>query len=199
MAALTNGRYDESKGYFSWRESLYYDDIDHTQSVHHAYYLRFFEHAREHMLGQDFLPTLLQAQNVIIVATKTDQKHANFDAATLGDTIEIRTRVEVHGAYRIVFQHEAWRSGCRKSSNLTESETASVLVVSGSVEMVCLDATKLSLVPLPEAMTSQMMVVEAVKKSPVKPMRVQRKGQGDMGKLMEYVGTVSDVDTDFTK
>lgn len=201
MAQVINGRFDAGKGYFSWAESIYYDDIDHTNTVHHAYYLRFFEHAREHMLGQRFLPSLLQSQNTIIVAVKTDQKHADFSTATLGDKLEIRTKVQTQGEYRIIFNHEAWRtSGAAKEKDI--EECAPLLVVSGSVEMVCLDAEKLSVVPLPEEMTKEMMIMaqdaEQIGQQ-AKPKRVLRKPSRDASKSVDWLGVVNDFDTDFTK
>lgn len=179
-ATYIPGRYDPELGYFSYDISVYYDDIDHTNTIHHAFYLRFFEHAREHMLGQDFLPTLLDTENVIIVAVNSEQTHHDFNFPRIGNVLNIRTRVSLDSQYRIKFLHEAWKEG--------------VILVKGHVEMVCLNASTLQLVPLPCVMTTALHGETA---SPLPKLSIRRK-QLVQDVNYQYNGSVSDYDTDFT-
>ena len=43
----------------SFSVQIYYEDTDHSGLVYHANYLKYFERAREHLLGTDELVRLL--------------------------------------------------------------------------------------------------------------------------------------------
>ena len=60
---------------------IYYEDTDHSGVVYHANYLKYFERAREHMLGIEALVQLLQEDNIGFVVYKanlTYNKGAKF-------------------------------------------------------------------------------------------------------------------------
>ena len=51
---------------------LYYEDCDHSGAVYHPNYLKYFERAREHLLGPDVLVRLWDAEGLGFVVTKLD-------------------------------------------------------------------------------------------------------------------------------
>ena len=116
------------------RVQIYYEDTDHSGAVYHANYLKYFERAREHLLGTEKLVTLLRDDGigfVVYKATLTYRRKVGF-----GETIEIRTRVAKSSDYRLRFQHNVHRPD--------DDE----LLVEGEIELVCVDRDN-QLVPLP--------------------------------------------------
>ena len=114
------------------RVQIYYEDADHSGLVYHANYLKYFERAREHLLGVEELVRLLEEEGVGFVVYKAAMTFKR--GAVFGDTIEIRTQVKSESDYRIVFSQNVFRG--------------EELLVEGQVEMVCVDATT-KLVKLP--------------------------------------------------
>lgn len=110
---------------------IYYEDTDLSGVVYHANYLRYFERAREHVIGAEKLVALLE-QNVGFVVHKVSLTFK--EGARLGDVLEIRSTWRLESKYRVVFHQSAWRG-----------ET---LMVEGEVEMVTVDGQN-RLVPLP--------------------------------------------------
>ncbi|TNE90422.1 MAG: YbgC/FadM family acyl-CoA thioesterase [Deltaproteobacteria bacterium] len=114
---------------------IYYEDTDFSGVVYHANYLKYFERAREHLIGVDELVRLFREDGIGFVVYKAELTFR--EGAVHGDTLEIRTRVSVGSEYRAVFHQEVWRQGGK-----------SALVV-GSVDLVCVDPAN-KLVPLPQ-------------------------------------------------
>lgn len=111
---------------------IYYEDTDLSGVVYHANYLRYFERAREHVIGADRLVALLE-EDVGFVVYKCSMTFK--EGARLGDVIEIRSTYERESEYRVVFKQRAFRGD--------------QLLVDGEVQMVCVDRTQ-KLVPLPD-------------------------------------------------
>lgn len=114
------------------RVQIYYEDTDHSGVVYHANYLKYFERAREHMLGTKELRRLYEEDGIGFVVYKAELTYKK--GAVFGDTIVIRTQVEKESAYRGIFIQQAWRDD--------------TLLVEGRVHLVCVDRTD-KLVPLP--------------------------------------------------
>lgn len=114
---------------------VYYEDTDHSGVVYHANYLKFFERAREHIIGVETLSRMWHDQGIGFAVYKTSMDF--HDGAVFGDLLDIRTTWEKQGAYRIVFFHEAWRPGADKPA------------VSCTLELVCLGPGK-KLMPIPD-------------------------------------------------
>ena len=113
---------------------IYYEDTDLSGVVYHANYLKYFERAREHMLGRGELVRLLEEEGtgfVVYKAALTFRKGAG-----LGDELEIRTVARKESPYRAIFDQSVWRPGDPSA------------LVEGQIEMVCVDAQQ-KLVPLP--------------------------------------------------
>jgi len=117
---------------------IYYEDTDLSGVVYHANYLKYFERAREHMLGRAELVRLLDEDGVGFVVYKCSMTFRK--GARLGDELEIRTHATRESPFRAVFHHSVWR----------EDEDAAL--VEGVVEMVCVDMDQ-KLVPLPASVT----------------------------------------------
>lgn len=113
---------------------IYYEDTDHSGVVYHANYLKYFERARENLVGTDALVKLWEEEGIGFSVYKAEMGF--FDGATFGDRLDIRTTVEQDGKFRLVFQQEAWRPNGKKPA------------VTAMIEMICLDRNR-QLKPVP--------------------------------------------------
>lgn len=111
---------------------VYYEDTDLSGAVYHANYLRYFERAREHFIGQPRLLELLE-QGVGFVVYRCDMEFRT--AARLGDELTVRTTMKRISDYRAEFIQNVHRAG----------ENAPI--VRGRVELVAVGDGKP--VPLP--------------------------------------------------
>lgn len=123
--------------------TVYYEDTDFTGVVYHANYLKYFERAREHLLGVDALVALYRDEGVGFVVYRAELTFK--EGARHGDRLEIRTGVKAASEYRLVFDQAAWRTGDEK------------LLVAGSVDLVCVDREQ-RLVRLPQSVLSALRV-----------------------------------------
>ncbi len=125
---------------------IYYEDTDHSGLVYHANYLKYFERAREHLLGTAELVRLLTEEGKGFVVYKCEMTFKQ--GAVFGDTIEIRSTPKLESEYRVVFQQDVYRRD--KTTGKDE------LLVLGVVQMVCVGGDK-KLVRLPESVTSHLL------------------------------------------
>ncbi|MBT6431454.1 MAG: YbgC/FadM family acyl-CoA thioesterase [Deltaproteobacteria bacterium] len=114
---------------------IYYEDTDLSGVVYHANYLKYFERAREHLIGPTELARLYNEDGIGFVVYKCELTFKQ--GARLGDLLEIRTRVEQESAYRAVFHQEVWKEGSDKP------------YVVGEVQLVCVDGDQ-NMVRMPE-------------------------------------------------
>jgi tol-pal system-associated acyl-CoA thioesterase len=115
---------------------IYYEDTDHSGLVYHANYLKYFERAREHLLGPERLVGLLRDEGLGFVVYRCELQFR--EGAVFGDDLEIRSTVQLESPYRAVFRQDVWRAG------------ATAPLVLGTVHMVCVDRDR-RLVPIPPA------------------------------------------------
>ena len=120
--------------YHSFEVQVYYEDTDLSGAVYHANYLKFFERAREHVIGADVLRRLHEEDGLGFVVYGADLSFKR--GARLGDRLEIRTTTEVESDYRAVFEQDAWP---------IDGDTP---YVESTIEIVCVDERG-ELVPLP--------------------------------------------------
>jgi len=118
-----------------FKARIYYEDTDHSGVVYHANYLKFFERAREDIIGIQRLSDMWHRDGVGFAVYTADLRYQ--DGAVFGDLLEIRTTWEKQGDYRVVFFHEAWRPQGRKPA------------VTCTLELVCLGPQK-RLMPIPD-------------------------------------------------
>lgn len=118
---------------------IYYEDTDHSGLVYHANYLKYFERAREHVLGTAELVRLLNEDGIGFVVYKAALTYKK--GAVFGDTIEIRTEVRAESDYRLHFQQNVYRG--------------EELLIEGEVQLVCVDGAG-KLVKVPESVTNRL-------------------------------------------
>ena len=86
---------------------IYYEDTDHSGRVYHANYLKYFERAREHLLGVEELVRLYREEGVGFVVYKADLSFR--EGAQFGELLEVRSSVRIESDYRATFRQEIWR------------------------------------------------------------------------------------------
>ena len=107
---------------------IYYEDTDFSGVVYHGNYLKYFERARENLIGTDALVKLWEEAGIGFSVYKAELGF--YDGAAFGDQLDIRTTVEQDGKFRLIFHQEAWRPNGQKPA------------VTAVIEMVCLDRNK---------------------------------------------------------
>ncbi len=130
------------------RVQIYYEDTDLSGIVYHANYLKYFERAREHLIGAQELARLYNEDGIGFVVYKAELTFK--DGARLGDIIEIRTVPSMASPYRATFDQSVWRPGGTSP------------MVLGSVDLVCVDPDN-NLVPLPEHVQEGLKAIAAGK------------------------------------
>ncbi len=123
----------------AFRVQIYYEDTDHSGLVYHANYLKYFERAREHLLGVSELVRLLNDDGIGFVVYKCELTFR--EGAVFGDSLEIRTTPRRESEFRLVFNQDVYRGD--------------KLLVQGLVQMVCIDRDK-KLVRVPESVLARL-------------------------------------------
>jgi YbgC/YbaW family acyl-CoA thioester hydrolase len=117
---------------------IYYEDTDHSGVVYHANYLKYFERAREHVIGTDELVRLWKEEGLGFAVYKADLVYS--EGVEFGETIDIRSTYKLDSDYRMIWSHAAWRKGGKKPA------------VSCELHLVCLDKNK-KLIAIPPILT----------------------------------------------
>ena len=104
---------------------VYYEDTDHSGLVYHANYLKFFERAREHLLGVEEL--LRFARNGIGFVVH-DLSVTYRDGARFGERLVVCSQASCQGRYRLRLRQEVFR------------RSDDGLLVSGVLDLVCVGA-----------------------------------------------------------
>lgn len=118
---------------------IYYEDTDHSGVVYHANYLKYFERAREHLLGSHELVRLLNEEGIGFVVYKCEMTFK--EGAVFGDILDIRSTPKIESPFRVVFQQDVYRG--------------EKLLVAGFVHMVAVGRDK-KLVQLPPSVRHKM-------------------------------------------
>jgi tol-pal system-associated acyl-CoA thioesterase len=114
---------------------VYYEDTDHSGVVYHANYLKYFERAREDVIGPAALVRLWKEKGLGFAVYKAALDF--LDGAEFGDTLQIVSTVRKDSDYRLVWHQEAWRPGASRAA------------VKAEIHLVCVDRGK-RLQPLPD-------------------------------------------------
>lgn len=120
---------------------VYYEDTDHSGVVYHANYLKYFERAREHLLGISALVTLFEEQGIGFVVYKADLTYKK--GAQFGDHVRIETTVEQESAFRLTFRQ------------IAKLDADSSILVNGLIDLVCVDRNR-NLIKLPDIVLQQL-------------------------------------------
>lgn len=87
--------------------SVYYEDTDFSGFVYHANYLKFFERAREHILGQDLLAEMFERKvHFVVKSARLDF----FAPARFADQLVIVSEAPLTRSPLITFTQEAHRA-----------------------------------------------------------------------------------------
>jgi tol-pal system-associated acyl-CoA thioesterase len=112
---------------------IYYEDTDFSGVVYHANYLKFFERAREHMIGIAELKRLYQEGfSFVVYRMEIDLR----GSASHGDLLEVRSTVNLQGRLRLRFHQSLYHPQQPKS------------LVEAIISLACLNP-KNKPVPLP--------------------------------------------------
>ena len=113
---------------------IYYEDTDHSGVVYHPNFLKYFERAREHVIGSDLLARLWDEDNIGFAVYRADLKCV--EGVRFADVCDVRSSCEVDGQFRTIWHQELWRP---------DGEKAAVV---GRIEMVSMNRDG-ALTPLP--------------------------------------------------
>ena len=118
---------------YHYKIQVYYEDTDHSGVVYHANYLKYFERAREHMLGIDALVALYKNHSIGFVVYKADLTY--FKGAQFGDNLDIRSSVSIQSPYRLAFNQKVYLPQIEKP------------LVEGLIQLACVQNNKLIKIP----------------------------------------------------
>ena len=111
------------------RYTVYYEDTDFSGYVYHANYLKYFERAREEVVGIDYLRELYERRVHFVVAKMGLSFHA---PARHGDLIEVSTRLRLSASPVGLAQQEA-------SSIPRQGNGPRTLLVSAEIKLVAVN------------------------------------------------------------
>jgi acyl-CoA thioester hydrolase len=121
---------------------VYYEDTDHSGLVYHANYLKFFERAREHLLGVE---ELLRFAHDGIGFVVHDLSITYRQGARFGEQLVVRSEAGCRGRYRLRLHQDVFRRSDDR------------LLVSGVLDLVCVAADG-KLVALPASVCQRFPV-----------------------------------------
>ncbi|QSX30933.1 MULTISPECIES: thioesterase family protein [Shewanella] len=113
---------------FSFPVQIYYEDTDFSGVVYHANFIKYFERAREQVIGADTLKQLWHQQGLGFAVYRCDM--LCHDGVEFAEVVEVRTRFIIESKYRTLWQQEIWRPGGQKAA------------VSAYIEMVCMNQNR---------------------------------------------------------
>ena len=121
---------------------IYYEDTDHSGVVYHPNFLKYFERAREHVIGSRKLDQLWRDQGVGFAVYKANMIFQ--EGVEFADICDIRTQLSFDGKYKTLWRQELWRPEASKAAVIAD------------IEMVCLDKEK-RLQPIPVAVLNALL------------------------------------------
>ncbi|MCL1078829.1 thioesterase [Parashewanella spongiae] len=92
---------------FHFPVQIYYEDTDFSGVVYHPNFLKYFERAREHVIGADKLDRLWNQYNLGFAVYKTEMTCQ--EGVEFADIIDVRTYFYIESKYRTVWFQEIWR------------------------------------------------------------------------------------------
>lgn len=113
---------------FHFPVQIYYEDTDFSGVVYHPNFLKYFERAREHVIGAKRLATLWTQYGLGFAVYRSDM--LCHDGVEFAEVIDVRTRFYFESKYRTVWQQEIWRPNGKKPA------------VTASIEMVCMNKSR---------------------------------------------------------
>ncbi|MGB0894545.1 MAG: thioesterase family protein [Parashewanella sp.] len=120
---------------FHFLVQIYYEDTDFSGVVYHPNFLKYFERAREHVIGADKLNELWKIHQLGFAVYKTEM--ICQEGVEFADIIDVRTRFYIESQYRTVWHQEIWRPNANKPA------------VTAVIEMVSMNTNR-QLTAMPE-------------------------------------------------
>ena len=139
-------KYEQSANAFSIPVRVYYEDTDAGGVVYYANYLKFFERCRTEwmrQIGHD-QSRLAADAGIVFVARKAGCEY--LKPARLDDLLTVGLEVERLTRVRVVFRHHVRRGGDE--------------LVTGIVEIACVDAARMTPAPIPEFLHSKLEALQ---------------------------------------
>jgi YbgC/YbaW family acyl-CoA thioester hydrolase len=103
---------------------IYYEDTDHSGVVYHPNFLKYFERAREHVIGSDRLASLWNDDDIGFAVYRADMKCV--EGVRFADVCDVRSRCEADGQFRTIWHQELWRPGGEKAAVVARIEMVSI-------------------------------------------------------------------------
>ncbi|QYJ81455.1 thioesterase family protein [Shewanella aegiceratis] len=113
---------------FHFPVQIYYEDTDFSGVVYHPNFLKYFERAREHVIGAERLAALWQQHGLGFAVYRSDM--LCHEGVEFADVVDVRTRFYFESKYRTVWQQEIWRPKGTKPA------------VTAHIEMVCMNKAR---------------------------------------------------------
>ena len=139
-------KYEQSANAFSIPVRVYYEDTDAGGVVYYANYLKYFERCRTEwmrQIGHD-QSQLASDAGIVFVARKAGCEY--LKPAHLDDLLTVGLEVERLTRVRVVFRHHVRRG---------DDE-----LVTGVVEIACVDAVRMKPAPIPEFLHSKLEALQ---------------------------------------
>lgn len=129
---------------FHFPIQIYYEDTDFSGVVYHPNYIKYFERAREHVIGAQQLVQLWQEKGLGFAVYRCDM--LCHDGVEFAEIVDIRTKFYLESKYRTVWIQEVWRPNATRPA------------VSAEIEMVCMN-TKRQLMPMPVELIAELQLM----------------------------------------
>lgn len=126
---------------FHFSLQIYYEDTDFSGVVYHPNFLKYFERAREHVIGATRLAQLWKQNQLGFAVYRSDM--TCLEGVEFADIIDVRTQFYFESKYRTVWHQEIWRSNSQKAA------------VTANIEMVCMNQAR-QLTPMPTELIIQL-------------------------------------------
>ena len=121
---------------------IYYEDTDFSGFVYHAAYLKFFERAREHLIGIKKIKELF-SQHLHVVVHKLEINY--HQPLSHGDYAVIHTAAKLKRGPRITFEHKLHRTTDDPTEIINQFDfDKSTLSVSATVHAALLQGSKIA-------------------------------------------------------
>ncbi|ABZ77644.1 thioesterase superfamily protein [Shewanella halifaxensis HAW-EB4] len=137
----TDTKPDQRSKTYHFPVQIYYEDTDFSGVVYHPNFLKYFERAREHVIGANSLASLWDEHDLGFAVYRSDM--LCHDGVEFAEIIDIRTKFYFESKYRTVWLQEIWRPDGKKPA------------VTAQIEMVCMNK-KRQLSPMPQLLIERL-------------------------------------------
>ncbi|WP_133406067.1 thioesterase family protein [Parashewanella tropica] len=126
---------------FHFPIQIYYEDTDFSGVVYHPNFLKYFERAREHVIGAKRLKQLWEQEQLGFAVYKSEMTCQ--EGVEFSDIIDVRTQFYIESQYRTVWHQEIYRPNATKPA------------VIAKIEMVCMNTNR-QLAAIPNTLMAEL-------------------------------------------